>query len=116
LKGHGVTVEIVPSVARMGAGLPPRDSPADSGTPDGEICLRTQLTIAPRRIVRAKPHISAAECFALSLAKLAARKVIERELLESIFDRAEEASLEGETPTDATRDIRNLWDRIAGDG
>lgn len=68
------------------------------------------------KIVRAKPHITAAECFALSLAKLAAREQIDRDLLESIFDRAEEISLDGEAPTPATATVRALWDKLRGAG
>lgn len=76
--------------------------------------VTVERTGAPLRIVRAKPHITAAECFALSLAKLAARNKIDRDLLESIFDRAEEISLDGEAPTPATATVRDLWSKIAG--
>jgi hypothetical protein len=75
--------------------------------------VTVERTGAPLRIVRAKPHITAAECFALSLAKLAARDMIDRDLLETVFDEAETISLDGEMPTPATTTVRGLWGKIA---
>ena len=58
--------------------------------------------------------VTAGECFAKSLAKLAERNQIDRGLLETIFDEAEELSLNGQTPTPATTAIRAFWGEIGG--
>jgi hypothetical protein len=57
-------------------------------------------------------YIGALSCFCMALSTMATRRQIARELLEDIFDRAEELSIDGEEPTPATRLIRELWDEI----